>query len=156
VPRDQHVVRLDVAVNHALSVRELERTCDVAKNRDRFPVRKWPVATDQRAKGFALHIRHRVVRSPGGNSRRQYRDDVRMLERSRESYLAGEPLGAESCAEIRIQSLDHNFPSECSLLGQENSRHSTSAELALDGIGTSKRRLQLVEKIHRITSDDRR
>jgi hypothetical protein len=63
--REQHVVRLDVAMHNAVTVRELERARHVAQD-PRLPADGERTARQPRAQRFTLDIRHREPRQPVG------------------------------------------------------------------------------------------
>jgi hypothetical protein len=65
-----------------------------------------------------------------------------MLKSRRELDLALEPLRRKARSEIGRQHLDHDASPEARLLGEEDARHAPAAELALDGVGCTKRRLE--------------
>ena len=59
---EQHVVRLDVAMDDAALVRVRQRLRDVAQDADRLGDRQRARAREPRAQRLALDERHRVVR----------------------------------------------------------------------------------------------
>ena len=89
---EEHVVRLDVAVDDAALVRVRERLGDVAKNGDRLGDRQRAVPRELRAERVALDEWHRIVRQPVALAGAQHRHDVRMLKLRREQNLALEPV----------------------------------------------------------------
>ena len=95
--REQHVVRLDVAVHDAALVRVRQRLRDVVQDADDFGDRERS-AREPRAQRFAFDERHRVEGQPVRVARGEHRNDVRLLQRGDGADLALEALGAEPCA----------------------------------------------------------
>ena len=73
----------------------------------------------------------------------EHRDDVRLLQRRRHADLALEALGADSGGELRREDFDDDFAAEPDFVGDEDARHAAAAELALEGVGSTQRRLEL-------------
>ena len=93
--RQQHVLRLDVAMHNAALVRIGQRLRDVAQNADRLGHRHG-ARHESRAQRVAAHEGHGVVGQPfTRGARRQHRHDVRVLKRRPELDLARETLGAQ-------------------------------------------------------------
>ena len=95
--REQHVVRLDVAMHDAALVRVAECLRHVLQNADDFGDRE-RAAREARAQRLAFDERHRVERQSVRVAGGQDRDDVRLLKRGDRLDLALEPLGAQPCA----------------------------------------------------------
>jgi hypothetical protein len=66
-----------------------------------------------------------------------------MLELRGELDLSLESLDVDGSRELRRQNLYHNLSLERRVFGNEHSRHSTAAKLALEGVGAAKRFLKL-------------
>jgi len=147
-PAEQHVVRLDVAVHDATLVRVLERLGDVTSDADDFRDGEALARNEVRAEGLALDERHGVERQPAGLTDREHRDDVRLLERGRHLDLALEPVRGNTDGELWRQDLHDHLAAQPRLLGCKHPRHSAASELALEGVGRAKCRLQLRAQIH--------
>ena len=75
--------------------------------------------------------------SPGG----QDRDDARMLKARGDLDLASKSLRVDLRARVRRENLDDDATGERGVGYEENVRHASATELALDGEGGSHRRL---------------
>ena len=117
--RQQHIVRLDIAVDDALAMRVGKGRGDVAQQAHRFGHRERPRFPQPGAQRVALHERHREVRNPVDLARRQQRHDVRMLQPRRRHDLALEPVDAHP-GEVRRQHLDHDLATERLLARQKD------------------------------------
>ena len=99
---------------------------------------------DMRAEGLALDEGHGVVRQPVGLADREYRNDVRLLERRGQS---GSRARIDRRETPTASSGDRTFTTtlrrEPRLLGGEHARHSAASELALEGVSRAECRLQL-------------
>ena len=69
--------------------------------------------------------------------------DVRFLELGGEAYLSGEALGRQARCHRRREHFNHDVPPERYLVRHEHSAHSSTRELALDGVGSAQRFLEL-------------
>ena len=78
--RQQHVVRLDVAMHDAPLVRERQGARDVAQNAHRLGDRVRATRHEPRPETLAFDKRHRVVRHAVDLTRGQERNDVRLLK----------------------------------------------------------------------------
>jgi hypothetical protein len=71
-----------------------------------------------------------------------------MLERCGQSHFSCKPLGAQSRGAGAAQALEDDNAVEFELASEEDSRHSATAELAVDGIGGAECRLEAVAELH--------
>ena len=124
-----------------------ERARDVAEDAQDVGDRERRLLGQPRAQRLALDERHRVVRQAVRVARREHGNDVRLLERRRRADLALEPLGADAGGELGRQDLDDDLASEPRLVGDEDARHPAAAELALERVGSTQRRLELGLKV---------
>jgi hypothetical protein len=60
-----------------------------------------------------------------------------MLQLGRHPDFPVEPFGPEICRQFRVQNLDGDLAPVLDILGQIDSRHPASAELALDTVAIS-------------------
>ena len=88
---DEHVLRLDVAVDESGGVRGVERVGDLAEERQRPRARQRPLA-DQLGERRPAHELHREVQPVLGLARLVHGDHVRVLERRLQPALAPEAL----------------------------------------------------------------
>ena len=104
----QDVLGLDVAVDHAVPVRVVERVGDLARDPHRVVDRELLLAVEPVAERLALDERHDVVEEAVGLARVEQREDVRMLQIGGELDLGEEPLGAEHRGELGVQHLERD------------------------------------------------
>ena len=90
-PHDD-VVRLDVAVDDPVAVRERERAEDLPRVVDRDRDRRRAVADEQLLERPPVEVLHRDVVSALGPAAVEDRDDVRVVQPGRALRLAPEPL----------------------------------------------------------------
>jgi hypothetical protein len=131
-------------VHDALLVRVLERLRDIAKDADGLRPRHGAGTHEADTKRLAFDEGHRVVREPAGVAGGQNRNDVRVLEASRELNFPPESLGADTGSQLRRQNLDDHPAPQRTLLGHEHSAHAATTELTLDRVRVAESRLQLV------------
>ena len=148
----QHVVRLDVAVNHSLPVRVLERPRHVVKDGVHVAQRQGAVLREPRSQRLTLDEWHRIVRQPVHRAGRMHRHHVRMLEARRHLDLSMEPLDADSRRELRREDLQRDGAAEGDLVGNEDARHAAPAELAVQTVGITESGLDSVAEssVHRV------
>jgi hypothetical protein len=137
-PREEHVLRLDVAVDDALPVGDLQRGGDVGGDAQRIIDRELTLTLELRAERLPLDVRHRVPRERrpvavrGDDTRIQNGQDARMLDRGGELHLARESIGADRAGERGLQHLDCDPVFSAHLRRQPYGRHAAAAELSLD------------------------
>jgi hypothetical protein len=73
-------------------------------------------------------------------------NDVGMLKAGGQLDLAAETLGAYSEDEFGRQDLDDNASRQAGFGGKEHPAHASATELALDGIGGTECRLELISQ----------
>ena len=127
-------------------VRVGQRSGHIAQDADRS-VRCGSAPRHPRSERLAAHVGHRVVGEASRVAGVEHRDDVRLLEPSREPYLAGETLGAQALGELGGDHLDDDLSAERGLVGDEDARHPTAAELALEGVSGAEGGLELVAEV---------
>ena len=136
-------------MNDAARVRVLESARNVTQDGDDPGNGKLTLPSDPRPERLALDIRHREERKPLGLAGGEHADDMRMLELRGERDLPLESLDADAGDELTGQNLDHDLAAERVFGGHEHARHSTSAQLPLDGVRRAERGLKLVSERHR-------
>jgi hypothetical protein len=144
--RHEHVVGLDVAVDHATLVRVGQGGRDVAQEAKSLSHGHRLPAPQPLAEGAPLHERHREVRNVAGAGR-QHGDDVGVLEPRGEQDLAAEALGAEPRRQVGRQHLHDDLAAEGALFGHEHARHPAPAQLALQRVRIAERLLQAVPQL---------
>jgi hypothetical protein len=131
---DQHVGRLDVAVDHAELVGIGKRVGDLAGDDQRLVHRKARLAAQPVAQRLAFDERHDIVEQALGLVRVVHRQDMGVGETRRDLDLAREPMGAEREGDVAAEELDRDEPALPEVLRQIDRRHPASADLALERI----------------------
>ena len=88
---EQDVLRLDVAVQHALLVGVLQRVANLRHDRERL-LRRETARPHRLAQVHAIHKLHEQVEEIPRPPRVMHRDDVRMMQPGEQLPLAGEAL----------------------------------------------------------------
>ncbi len=141
--REKNVLRLDVAMHHALRVRVGQCPCDVAQDAERLPDRECGAARQSRAQRFPGHEGHRVVRQRARASRTEHGHDVRLLQPRRQLHFPREALGADAFRQFGRDHLHDHHAAECVLVCDEHARHAAAAEFALEGVAVAEGGLEL-------------
>ena len=131
---DEHVRRLDVAVDEPERVRGVERVGDRPEQTD--GLRRVEAArrrVDELAEVVALDVPHRQVEVPALLAGRVDRDDVRVVEARCELRLDEEPL-AEALVrrELGREHLDGHLALQVDVLAQVDGAHRAASEQTLD------------------------
>ena len=144
---EQNVLGLEVAVDHAVRVRVVERAGDGDRDADRFVDRQLLLALEPRAERLALDVRHHIEEQPVGVARVEQRQQVRVLEVRGDLDLAEEPLDAEHGAELRIEHLERDVAIVLEVAREIDGRHAAAPDLALENVRGSKGFLELREEV---------
>ena len=131
---DQHVRRLDVAVDDVELVRVGERVRDLARDHERVVHRQPGLAPEPVAQGLALDVGHDVVEEAVGLARVVQGKDVRVGQAGGDLDLAHEALGTERDGDVLPEDLDRDAARLPEVLRQIHRRHPASANLALERI----------------------
>jgi hypothetical protein len=99
------------------------------------------------AQRLAVDERHDVIRQSVDFAGGQEWNDVRMLQSGSDRDLATEPSDGHVSGQFGREHLHDDTPAERSLLGYENARHPSAAELTLDCVGVTERCLELVADV---------
>ena len=135
-------MRLDVAVDDPVAVREAKRIEDLERVGDRLADRERAASEDQLLEAAALDHLHRDVVGALGLAAVVDRDDVRVRERRSRLRLAPEALDEELVVRVAVvQDLDRHAPPELLVLGQIHVRHAAGAELAQDPVAPVEERV---------------
>ena len=140
---EQDVLRLDVAMYHAVPVRVLERVGGLRCDPERRVHGKLLVSIEPVPQRLALDERHREPELPRRFARIVDRQDVRMLQAGGEPDLALEPLRTEGVAEVRMEHLEGDGTVVPEVVRQVHRRHTAPAELALDAVALGEALLEL-------------
>ncbi len=135
-PMDQqHVGRLDVAVNQAPFVSGAERARDLGADRDRALDLERAVRADQPAQIRILDLTHGDEQEAVGLACVVDRDDVGVVDARRDPRLAQEALAeAVVLAELDGEDLQRHRPVEADVLGEVDDRHAAARKQRLEPV----------------------
>ena len=150
---EHHVVRLDVAVHHAVFVRVRKSSSNFLQNEHRFVDRQLSLACQSRAQRLALDVGHREEGSAGDVAGGKKWYDVWMLQLGGELYLTAEPLSAHIGGNFGRKNLQDDLPIEGEILREENATHSTAVELALDGVAGRQVAVERLAEVAHVTGE---
>ena len=145
--RQEHVVRLDVAVYDALAMSVGERVGDFGEELHRFVNRQLPLARESAAKVVAIHERHDVVEEPVGFSRVVQWKDVRMLQLGGDLDLTEESVGPEGGGKLGAQDLERHLAAVLEILGQVDRRHSALSQLTVEPVSVDESGAQSFQNV---------
>ncbi len=131
---EQDVLRLDVAVDHAVAVGVVERIGHRDGDPDRLVHAQLGLAVELRAQRLAVDERHDVEEEAVGGAGIEERQDVGVLQRRGGRDLLDEPLGAEDGGELGLEDLERHLALVLEVLGQVHRGHAALAQLALDAV----------------------
>ena len=120
-----------------------------AEDSRRFIHRQLACSREPGAQVFAADERHCVVEEIAARARSKKGNDVRMLKPRSELNLPTKAVAIQPCREIGRENLDNNLSSELGLRRDKYTRHSPTAELAVDLVDRGEYFLQLALKIGR-------
>jgi hypothetical protein len=142
----QHdVVGLDVAMDHPVAMRVLERCRDGACERDGLVHREGPLPIDAVAQGLAFHERHHVVHHAVRHARIVQLHDVGVEQVGRDADLGEEPFVAEHGRDLGMEDLERHPLVMPEVLGQVHGRHASVAEFPVDAVAMGERCLQVLD-----------
>ena len=134
-PLGQDVGGLDVAVDEAALVRDAQPARDLRDDVGRPSQRQRALLPDQRLQVGAGDVSHRDVEEAVLLARVVDRDDVRVVDRRRETRLAHEPLAkGVVLRELGAQHLERDLVPEAHVVGPEDDAHAAAPEHSLDAI----------------------
>jgi hypothetical protein len=112
--------------------RWIERRRNSAHELERFFHRDLSVAEKAVPQRLAFDHRHHIEEESGCLARVEQRDDVGMIEPSRELDLAQKPIGAESGAKLRMKHLERDPPVVAEIICEINGSHPATAQLTIE------------------------
>jgi hypothetical protein len=133
----QDVLRLDVAVDHAVAVGVVERARDLGGDPHRIADRELLLAHEPVAQRLALDERHDVVRRPVDLAESMSPRMCGCCRPAIVSNLAEEPVGADHRRELGRSTLIATRRWCLMSSRQIHGGHSAGAELALDAVAVS-------------------
>ena len=132
---DQHVARLDVAVDETSCVRGVERRGNLCDQRDRPRRLEAAVAAEHRAEVAALDEAHGDVDVPVGLAGRVDRDHVRMVEARGQLRLAQDALARGLVVhEPGREHLQRDGTCQVAVDRAEDLAHATAPDQALERV----------------------
>ncbi len=143
--REQHVVGLDVSVNHAARMRVGQRVGDLAQDPGCFGNRKLAVADQPLPQRLAFDIGHDIVQETVGLTRIEQRQDVRMLQLGRDLDLAKESIAPHGGSELGPEHLHRDFAMVLQVLREIYGCHAAAPDLAIESVPFSQRGLETIE-----------
>ena len=133
-PGDEDVGGLQIAVNNAAPVGEVQRLGDLDHEPKQFAQAKWPLAQSRRER-LTFEVLHHQVRAAFLEARVVERADVRMVQRRDGFRLAGEAYaGLLHVLSPRRDHLDCDEAVEARVLGLEHFTHAARAERLDDDV----------------------
>ena len=139
---EQHVVGLDIAVDHAVAVGVGERVYHFAQDLHRFGYRELALAAQLGAERLAGDERHDVIEQVAGGGGGEQRDDMRVLQPGSQLDLSLEALDIDAGAHVGWEDLDDDLTAEPGLLGEEDPAHPAATQFLQDAVGVTDRCLQ--------------
>ncbi len=136
VPLEQHVLRLDVAVDDAVLVGINERLRHVPEDAQGLAHGERS-ARELHSQRFAVGERHHIKQKSIGRAAVEQRQNVRMLQRRGGLDFLHEALGAEHRREFGLEQLERDFAIVLQVLGAIDACHAALAEVAEDAIAAS-------------------
>ena len=141
----QHVVRLDVAMDDPVLVRKRECVNHVPDQTNGISDRQLTRARQPGPQRLALDERHHEIQEPFGFARIVQRQDVGMGQFRCNGDLAEKPLRAQRRRQFRAQDLYGDLPVVLHVLREEYGRHAAGTDFALDVVQSGQGRFQAVE-----------
>ncbi len=148
--RQEHVLRLDVAMHHSLPVRIAQGIRYFLGNRERGGKLQRPLTVQACAQRLAHDERHYVIEESVRLARVVERENVRVLEAGGHPDLLQEPLRPEDRGELLTQHFHRHLAVVPDVVGEVDGRHPTPADLTLDGIAASEGGVEAVELVGHI------
>ena len=143
--REQHVVRLNVAVHHAVGVGVRQGVDDLHQDLHGVVDRQLAVPGQPVAQRLALDRRHDVIEESVGLTGVEQRQDVWVLELRDRLDLAREAVGAQRGGELGAQHLHRHLATVPHVFREIDRRHAARPELADQTIAVSQGRGDAVE-----------
>ena len=134
VLRQQHVLRLDVPVDHSLLVGVLERKRGFAPDAESLVDGQLVLALQPVPEALALHERHGVPELAAGFTGIEHCEDVGMLEAGGQADLPLEPFGAERDRQLGVQDLEGDVAVVLEVAREVDRGHAAAPELALERV----------------------
>jgi hypothetical protein len=152
----QDVLRLDLAMDHAVAVGVVERARHLTGNPHGVPDRELLLMVEPVAQRLPFHKRHDVVEQSVGFSRVDETEDVGVLEMRGDLDLFQEPIGADDSGQLEAQHLEGDGAVVAQVVREVDRGHAAAAEFALDRVATCEGGAQAVDEcLQRAHGDER-
>ena len=138
----QDVLRLDVAVNHPVTVGVVQGARDLRRDAHRLFDGELLLARELVTQRLAPHVGQHIPHEPLALARVDEGEDVRVVEPGADADLLEEPRGAEHRREFRAQDFQPYFAIVFQVPGEIHRGHPAGAELALDRVAAGEGRSQ--------------
>ena len=142
----EDVLRLDIAMDHAVFVRVLQRVADLGRDADGVVDREWSVATEPLPQRLSFHVFHYIEQQPVCLVGLEQWHDMGMRELRGQQDFPLEPVAPEVGARSGRQQLDRDAAPELHVGAQVHRRHTAPAQLAHQGVATREGASQAVEQ----------
>ncbi len=140
--RQEDVLRLDVAVNHAVLVRIVEGARDLPRDPERILERQLLDSAQPIAQALAFHVGHGEPEQPGGRPAGVMDgEDVRVLELGDELDFSAEALRSKRRGEVGVEHLHGDSPMVLGVEREKYRGHATAPELTLERVRVAECRL---------------
>ena len=131
---EEDVLGLDVAVDHAVAVRVVQRVGDVGRDAHRLVDAQLLLAIELGAQRLALDVGHHVVQEAIGGAGVEQGQDVGVLERGGGLDLLDEPVGTEHRGQLGPEHLDGDLAVVLEVGGQIDGGHAPLAQLPFEAV----------------------
>lgn len=144
---EQDVFRLYVAVDDAVAVGVVEGVGHLGGDAHRFLDAQLGFPVELPAQRLAVEERHDVIQEAPLAPGVEEREDVRVLELRGGRDLPEEAFRPQQCREFGAEHLDRDPAVMPEVRGEEDRRHATGADRAVDLVAIAKGGLQLGERV---------
>jgi hypothetical protein len=124
-------------MDYTALVREVQRPGHRACDLYRFVDGELLFPIELVAEGFALHVRHHIIKERICLTRIVERQDVRVLQVGGYLDLLQEALAAQNGRQLRPQHLHRNFALVLEVFSEIHGGHATGANLILNGVAVA-------------------
>ena len=143
---EEDVVRLDVTMDDASTVRIGQRPRDLAQHACGVGGWQWPTRAESLAKRLALHVAHDEEDEAARFTYAMNGDDVGVRESSGRASLTNKAFARLVCeGQVRRKHLDGDVAIQLHIAREIDHAHPAPAELALERVLASQRALQIHE-----------
>ena len=145
------VLGLDVAVDHVVPMRIVERSGHFLRNPHGFGHGELAGSVHPVAERLPFHIGHHIEERAVSFARIVQRQDVRMAESRGELDFAQEPVAAYRLGEVGSHDLDRDVAVMLEVAREVDRGHASRAEFALDAVAVGKSGRERLKCAHFVT-----